>query len=203
MLHVHRLFIATGKSGRCSLPLAVVINFQTFTQNRFLVQVYHDHETDSSKKCQSKHLTFHTASVAADFFHATPFFCPSFHWTHPNMQNNYTKNPTEGCGKNQSNCLSSVQPETLWVYTTAPYVCCPNLPRLLLKASLRRPCDALLTKLPSVQRCVKLGLLAEDSVAVRARRRKGVVRSGSLAGGWRGRALSGLSKQRFSGGHMI
>ena len=48
-------------------------------------------------------------------------FCPSFHWTHPNMQNNYTKNPTEGCGKNQSNCLSSVQPETLWVYTTPPY----------------------------------------------------------------------------------
>mmetsp|Transcript_3338 Transcript_3338/g.5660 ORF Transcript_3338/g.5660 Transcript_3338/m.5660 type:complete len:229 (-) Transcript_3338:1295-1981(-) len=36
--------------------------------------------------------------------------------------------------------------------------------------------------IPSVQRRVKLRLLAEDSVAVRARRRKGVVRSGGLVG---------------------
>ena len=40
----------------------------------------------------------------------------------------------------------------------------------------------MLSKRPSVQRRVKLRLLAEDRVAVRARRRKGVVRSGGLAG---------------------
>lgn len=105
MLHVHRLFIA-GKSG-CSLPLAVDINFQTFTQHRFLVQdgtrmvqVYNDHEImrlivqRCSKKCQFKHLTSHTASVL--IFSMQPllfagFFTEPFQH-HPTMQNNYTKN---------------------------------------------------------------------------------------------------------------
>ena len=180
------MFIATGKPRRCSLPLQggqhhateenplVLHQLSILHPGRFLVQGYNDPDTDSSRKCQSKPNISHRHSGC---------FIPC--WFIACL---FTEKATTA--KIQQEYMERINATTyhlsnrnIFGYTLIVHPHIFMLPKSpTLRNSSWKRCPKTLSKRPSVQRRVKLRLLAEDSVAVRARRRKGGVRSGGLAG---------------------